>query len=187
MLPGADGDVCHFPMPPKKITISLLLTVVLALPLPALAFWGANGDNHASLNLKSGYDVNTVTTVTGQVIAIQTGAERPNVELEIEANGARMIICLGPQSYWAEQGVPFKPGDELTVHGSKAQGRDGIIYLLAQKITGARPELNVVLRDESGRPVWAGNGMRCKEGQRNNGTMPRRQPSPGGQGGGDGK
>lgn len=172
-------------MPPKKITISLLLTVSLALPLPALAFWGANGDSHASLNLKSGYDVNTVTTVTGQVIAIQTGVERPNVELEIETNGARMIICLGPQAYWAEQGVPFHPGDELTVHGSKAQGRDGIIYLLAQKITGARPELNVVLRDESGRPVWAGNGMRCKgkEGQR----MPMRQPSPGGQGGGAGK
>ena len=159
-------------MPQKTITISLLLTLLLSLPLPALAFWGNNGDNPPSLNLKSGYDVNTVASVSGHIISIQTGDDRPNVQLELESNGIRMVICIGPQRYWAENALPFKTGDEITVRGSKAQGSDGIIYLMAQKITDTTQDVSVVLRDESGRPAWAGSGRRSYQGQRNNITTP---------------
>jgi hypothetical protein len=147
----------------KAITISLLLAFFFSLPLPALAFWGRNdSSNPPSLNLKSGYDVNTVATVTGRISSIYTGDDRPNVELKLESEGEGVVICIGPQRYWAENVLPFKTGDEITVRGSKAQGGDGIIYLMAQKITGTTQDVSVILRDDSGRPVWAGNGMRNK-------------------------
>ena len=69
-------------------------------------------------------------------------------------NGA--VRCGG--SVCTAQRTAVKTGDEITVRGSKAQGSDGIIYLMAQKITDTTQDVSVVLRDESGRPAWAGNG-----------------------------
>ena len=153
-------------MPKKTISLTLLLTLLLAFPFPAFCFWGNDGDNSPSLNFKSGYDINTVTTVTGRIIAIQTGEDRPNVQLVLENNGVTSVICIGPQRYWAENPLPFKTGDAITVRGSKAQGRDGVIYIMAQKIADTTQDVSFVLRDESGRPAWAGgSGLRRKQPQ----------------------
>lgn len=167
-------------MRPHPITLSLLLTFLLSSPIPALAFWGGNGDNPAALNFQSGYDVNTVTTISGQLLSIQTGQERPNVQLEIASNGINIIIYIGPQRYWAEKGLPVTPGDEITVRGSMAQGRDGLIYLMAQKITNTTQGVTLLLRNESGRPVWAGTGMGMgrNQGRGNNRPQPREGQRP---------
>ncbi len=167
-------------MRPLPITLSLLLTCLLSCPIPALAFWGENGDTPASLNFQSGYDVNTVTTVSGQLLSIQTGQDRPNVQLKINSNGVTIIICTGPQRYWAENGLPVTPGDEITVRGSMAQGRDGLIYLMAQKITNTTQGVTLLLRNESGRPVWAGTGMGMgrNQGRGNNRPQPREGQRP---------
>ena len=144
----------------------LLLALVLALPLPAHAFGESDGKEGTSLNLTSGYDINTVIAETGRILSIQTGDQRPNVQLELVSHGASLIICIGPQRYWAEKGLPFVVGDEITVRGSKAQGSDGIIYLMAQHITDTTKGISIVLRDESGKPAWAGKGMRRNQGQK---------------------
>jgi hypothetical protein len=149
-------------------TIILSLLILLAsFPPSAEAFWGTGPGNRLSLNLESGYDVNTVTTVTAQILSFQGGINRNNFQLEVESGGARMIICLGPQRYWAERGVPLKVGDKLVVRGSKAQGQDGVIYILAQKITVTSQNVVVILRDESGFPNWAGGSMRRSNGNGN--------------------
>lgn len=159
-------------MQPRASTIALLLTLFLSCPLPASAFWGRGGGDEAALNRHSGYDVNTVTTVSGHVIAIQTGDDHPGVHLKVESNDASLVICIGPQSYWDETGMPFHPGDEITVRGSMAQGSDGIIYVMAQKITATTQDVSITLRDETGRPAWAGRGRRRNQGQMN------KQPTP---------
>jgi hypothetical protein len=163
----------------QTITLSLLLTLMLAFPLPAFSFWGSDGEQPASLNLQSGYDVNTVTSASGRIVAIHTGNDRPDVQLELESNGGTIFVCIGPQRYWAEKGIPFRAGDEISVRGSKAQDSDGAIYLLAQKITSTHG-ITIVLRDESGRPAWAGNGkgMGRKQGPRGNRPLPFPQPLP---------
>lgn len=69
-----------------------------------------------------------------------------------------MMVVLGPQRYWAEQGMPLKVGDKVAVCGSKAQGQDGVIYILAQKITEISQGVVVILRNESGHPNWADGG-----------------------------
>lgn len=145
-------------MKPVKKIIPLLALLSLLLPAAAQAFWG-NSDNQSGLNLESGYDVNTVATVTGRVVAMTAGDERHNVQCEVENNGARTVVVLGPQRYWAEHGIAVKIGDDVTVRGSKAQGKDGVVYFLAQKITDSSQNSSVALRNESGRPAWAGKGM----------------------------
>ena len=61
-----------------------------------------------------------------------------------------------PATLLAEQGMPLKKGDKVAARGSKAQGQDGVIYILAQKITEIDQGVAVVLRDEFGHPNWAG-------------------------------
>lgn len=164
----------------KSIIIILLLTAFsLSSPLAAEAFWGSERDKQSGLNLETGYDANTVTTLTGRVVSVQTGTEHPNAQIELENNGARAVVVLGPQSYWAENGIAVKAGDDVTVRGSKAQGKDGVVYVLAQKISDTTQKLSVSLRNESGRPVWAGGGMGTSAGQMNNRPARMRQQSPG--------
>lgn len=156
-LTPMNGLAPHFIFP--GTTILALLFHLFVLPFPALAFWGADEKPQSALNLESGYDVNTVTTVTGRILSVQTGLERRNVQLEIDTNGEKMMVVLGPQRYLAQQGVELKEGDEVRVRGSKAQGRDGIIYILAREVTETRKGAAITLRDEGGFPNWAGGDM----------------------------
>lgn len=145
-------------MKPANNVIPLLALLLLSLPAAVQAFWG-NSDNQSGLNLESGYDINTVTTVSGRVVTLTAGDERHNAQCEVESNGVRTVVVLGPQRYWAEHGIAVKIGDDVTVRGSKAQGKDGVVYFLAQKITDTSQNSSAALRNESGRPAWAGKGM----------------------------
>ncbi len=145
-------------MRPISIILFSLLIFLASFPASAQAFWGTAKGDCTCLNFESGYDVNTVTTVTGRIISIQAGIDRLNIQLEIEGCGITMMVVLGPQSYWVDHGFPLKEGGEVAVCGSKAQGQDGVIYILAQKITETSQGVVVILRDESGHPNWAGGG-----------------------------
>ena len=158
----------------KKKIIFLTAVLLVIYPIVAQAFWGSGGDNQSGLNLETGYDTNTVTTMTGSIVSVQIGDDHRNAQLEIENNGNSAFVVLGPQSYWAEKGITLKAGDIVTVRGSKAQGKDGLVYILAQKITDATQNSSISLRNESGRPVWAGGGMGNGQGRMNN--RPDRMP-----------
>lgn len=156
----------------EKTIITLLCLLALgAAPITAQAFWGSNGDKQNGLNLDSGYDANTVATISGRVISLQTGDDHRNAQLELESGGIRSMVVLGPQRYWGEHGIAIKTGDEVSVRGSKAQGTDGVVYILAQKITDISQNTTVSLRNESGRPAWSGGGMGDGAGRMNNRTM----------------
>jgi hypothetical protein len=151
-----------------NIFIYLTAAFFLSSPLTAHAFWGSDGDTQSGLNLETGYDANTVATITGRIVSLQIGEDRRNSQVELESNGSRTIVVLGPHRYWSENGIALKTGDTVTVRGSKAQGKDGIVYVLAQKITDTSQNSSVSLRNESGRPVWAGGGMGNGQGKMNN-------------------
>lgn len=162
-----------------KNSLFLLTALLLISPVGAHAFWGSGGDRQGGLNLETGYDTNTVTTMTGRIVSLQSGDDRRNAQLEMESSGARAVVVLGPQQYWAEHGIALKTGDEVMVRGSKAQGTDGVVYILTQKITDTSRNTSVSLRNEAGRPVWAGGS-----GRMNNQPAQMRQRSPGRMGGG---
>lgn len=146
-------------MRPKLLFLLFLLILLVSFPLSVLAYWGTTKGDCPCLNFESGYDANTVTNVTGQILSIQTGIDHHNLQMEIECGcGMRMMVVLGPPRYWAEQGVPLKVGDKVAARGCKAQGHNGVIYILAQKITEISQGVVVILRDESGHPSWVGGG-----------------------------
>lgn len=171
-------------MKPIKIILFLFAVFSLSTPVAAVAFWGNDGDKQSGLNLETGYDANTVTSMTGRVVSMQAGDDRRNAQLELESSGTRAVVVLAPHSYWAENGIALKAGDDVSVRGSKAQGKDGVVYVLAQKITDTSKKVSVSLRNESGRPVWAVGGMDSGKGRMNNRPAQMRQQSPGRMGGG---
>lgn len=163
-------------MKTPHIITYLVAALFMTFPVTVHAFWGNDGKSQSGLNLENGYDVNTVTTLVGRVVTVQAGDERHNAQLDMESSGVRVVVVLGPQRYWAEKGITLKVGDDITIRGSKAQGTDGVVYILAQKITDTTQNTTVSLRNESGRPVWAGSGMGSGNGPMNNrqGQMPGR-------------
>lgn len=146
-------------MRPKLLFLFTLLILLVSFPFFVQAYWETTKGDCTCLNFESGYDANTVTNITGQILSIQTGIDHHNLQMEIECScGIRMMVVLAPPRYWAEQGVPLKMGDKVVVCGSQAQGHDGVIYILAQKITEISQGVVIILRDESGHPSWAGGG-----------------------------
>ena len=64
------------------------------------------------------------------------------------------MVVLGPRWYLQHDDLNWKAGDTISVRGSKAQGKDGLTYLLAEWANG--PEGSLVLRSDAGRPGWSG-------------------------------
>lgn len=140
------------------VTITLLLGLSLLPPISAQASWWGGGDDRRDLNLELGYDANTVITVSGRIVTLPEPAQS-QLQAVIEANSGRINVVLGPRGYWQEHGFELKIGDEVKVRGSKAQGKDGKIYLLAQTVSESSRGQEVALRSDGGKPVWDSNSM----------------------------
>lgn len=162
--------------------IILLLALAFLGPVSAHASWWNGDADKRDLNLDSGYDVNTVSTVSGKVVAIYLDGPQPHALVALEAGEGLFSVVLGPRDYWAKNGIDLKIGDRVTVRGSKAQGEDGVVFIFAQWLSEDSLGQKAVLRSESGRPVWAGGGNRF--GQQGSRPSQLRQHSPGRSGGG---
>jgi len=83
----------------------------------------------------------TVVLLDGSELVLQT------------AQGGQLTAGLGKPSYWESQGLGLQPGDEVQIRGFWEDGEFevGSLTLVATGKT-------VVMRDETGRPQWAGGG-----------------------------
>lgn len=133
----------------------------------ALAFWGFGGDasgERSGLDFNGGYDRNTETTVKGAVVSVETGQSGGPVLFGVRQPGGEVVhVVAAPQWFWSDRGIDVNPDDMLEATGSKAQGKDGKIYLISRTITNHTDKETVTLRDEDGRPEWRG-GSRGKHG-----------------------
>jgi len=144
---------------------TVVAIVVVMLQKPAEAFWGFGSGNErdaSGLDLVQGYDRNTVVMITGRVAAAPDPAGDP-VTVEVSSGLERFVVVLGPRWYLQDDTLNWKTGEAITVRGSKAQGKDGRSYLLAQQISTASGG-QVVLRNESGRPAWSGGARGSQQG-----------------------
>lgn len=150
----------------RWVIVSLLLVLVSA-PGNGEAGWlfGDEGaSNRSGLDLRQGYDRNTVVTLTGRVTVAPSESGDP-VTVELAVGGERLTVVVAPRWYVQDDNLDWKVGDSLTVRGSRAQGKDGRIYLLAQWLTTPGGSGQLVLRSDSGRPGWSGGGMGGRGGQ----------------------
>ena len=122
-------------------------------------FFGSDDKGKSGLDFTSGYDINTVSTMSGRVVSLPHSGEKENVIVEIKSGNQTLNISVGPGSNWEKKGISINRNDELTVKGSKAEGKDGKTYVLAQKLVNRTTGAQVELRNEKGDPSWSGRDM----------------------------
>lgn len=142
------------------------ITATLSLPLAILLIAGigyaqrgngpGDGTGRRAPRMERNYDMNTVETISGEVVSLETPAGKggyPGSHLMLKTDGETIPVHLGPAWHMNEQPLQVKVGDQITVKGSR------VIYeekpaVIAGEITRGSESLK--LRDETGRPLWAG-------------------------------
>jgi hypothetical protein len=168
----------------QLVSATLVLCFVLLGSVSAQAFWpfGSGGSEGGSgLDLTQGYDVNTVTSIKGKVVSLNTDEGGGPVLIEIKTLSGAVLLVAGPRWYWKDNGIPVKVGDEIMANGAKAEGKDGRMYLLAQKLTNQNTGDSLILRGDDGVAVWSWMKRSPGQGRPGGGAqIPRNGPRPGG-------
>ena len=161
-------------MAPIRILSIAAITVAVHLLLSSAvfaAFGFGSSSNESGLDFVRGYDVNTVTTVTGTALSAPVTGGGDHLIVAVTSGNETLNLVLGPASYWAGKGVPVRANDSLAAKGALAQGRDGKTYMLVEKLTNRTTGSQVTLRNESGKPVWSGPRGMGGGGMRGGGGM----------------
>jgi hypothetical protein len=162
MMPG--HHYREYPM--KQIFIISLIAFTCIWHQDANAFWGSDSSvGNSGLDVTTGFDINTITTVSG-VVTTPPGrkGQEQHTELSIETARGAVTVVLGPWSYWEKQSMIITKSQEVMVTGSLAQGKDGLLYVFAQRIENRNNGESVVLRSESGKPLWSAGGAQGRNG-----------------------
>lgn len=147
----------------------------------ARAFWGSDaGDAGSGLNVADGFDVNTIVTVTGTVVSLpERKGQEQHAVMTVAAPQGNVSVVLGPWWYWETVKTAIAGNQVLTVTGSMAQGKDGVLYLFAQRLENRTSGESLTLRSETGKPLWSrssggrqtdGNVQRSGYGSRGSGS-----------------
>jgi hypothetical protein len=108
---------------------------------------GGKGNSEESKGSGEGYAATEWLTVSGEVIALEGG------EVTIQTADGELEVHLCPEWYWEAEGIALDPGDEVEVTGFY-EGDEFETARIENLTTGE----SVTLRDDSGRPMWAGRG-----------------------------
>jgi hypothetical protein len=106
-----------------------------------------------------GYDKAKEVTLTGTVAAVeehQGMGMGTGTHLKLTVGADTLDVHLGPTRWLADHQYSFAAGDQITVTGSRT-AINGVDSLIARQIDKAGTVIK--LRDENGRPLWAGRRM----------------------------
>ena len=159
----------------KRHILIVIIAILSFCKHDASAFWGNSSTDSASgLNVTEGFDVNTIKTLSGKVITPpESKGQEQHTVMSVAAAQGTVTVVLGPWWYWEKQRVTIAKNQDLAITGSLAQGKDGLLYLFAQRIENRSNGEVVTLRSESGTALWsrAGSGNRTG-GRQNMGSGP---------------
>ncbi len=134
-----------------------LIAAVVAIASASLAT--AQGAGSPTPGRKGGrmYDPSTVTTVSGEVTAIQRVQRggREGVHATLRSQAGDLAVLLGPSFYVDQQPTKLTAGDNVEVTGSKVTFGSGPA-LVAQVVR--KGDQVLTLRTADGTPLWAGQG-----------------------------
>ena len=139
-------------------TLIAAAALLLVLGGTADAFWGfgdSGQQDKSGLDLEQGYDRNTVVKISGPVAVPPRPLAGGLIAVDLNLPGEQIVVVLGPAWYLQDDNLDWKIGDQVTVRGSLAQGKDGRAYLLSQQIT-TPGGTTIELRGQNGRPSWSG-------------------------------
>jgi hypothetical protein len=136
----------------------LFLASALAAQLSAATTVAAGQGWWWGSPINPGFDRNTVIQVAGTATQVDIVARGGPSTLRLDTSTESFTVMLGPGWYLTEIRADIRPGDPLTVEGSKMMDRRGSLHLVAAKITNQRTGVVLTLRDEAGRPLWMSGG-----------------------------
>jgi hypothetical protein len=118
---------------------------------------GAGAARGMGRGMPRNFDPATVTTVSGDVVAVHEfeGRRDEGLHVELKTADAVLDVHLGPAAYLRRQHLEVAVGDTLEVTGSKVELR-GKPALIAQSVK--KGETTATLRDAQGIPGWARRG-----------------------------
>jgi len=97
------------------------------------------------------FDPKKIETVSGEVVRVEF---KEGVTLILYSDTKKpVLVALGPAGYFESQQKILKPGDRVTVTGSRIIV-DDTPFLIATSIKEGKEELQV--RDNEGHPIWIG-------------------------------
>lgn len=146
-----------------------ILLSITAVPLLAGTAFAGDAAGKSGLDLDRGYDVNTVATISGRVIATPHATEAEIVIVGISSGSETVHLSVGLSSYWEKHGIQLHLNDDITAKGAKAQGKDGKIYLLVKKLENRTTGSRVEMRNEQGEAAWNGAHIRPSMNERASG------------------
>lgn len=95
----------------------------------------------------------TITEVSQTIDFIEDARECVHLTIKIDGLNTHIPVHVGPAWYMEHQGVRLKKGDKVEITGSRITYDNQAIILAAEIRRGDR---TFVLREENGRPAWAG-------------------------------
>ncbi|MBT0666469.1 DNA-binding protein [Geobacter pelophilus] len=154
-----------------RFVLILMVAIMTVCTHEANAFWWSDTKDPVSgLDVTAGFDVNTVTTMTGSVTSPpERKGEQNHTLMSLATQQGTVTVIMGPWWYWERQTIKITSNQELTVTGSRAQGKDGTIYLFAQRIENRSSGESLTLRSESGVPLWSRSGSGNQNGMQQSG------------------
>lgn len=139
-------------------TLIAAATLLVLLGGTAEAFWGfgqSGEPGKSGLDLEQGYDRNTVVTVGGTVAVAPRPLAGGIMAFDLSREGEQVVVVLGPAWYLQDDDLNWKVGSQVTVRGSLAQGKDGRLYLITERILTPNGT-TLMLRGGDGTPSWSG-------------------------------
>ncbi len=145
------------------IIASLLLTASIVLAMhggehgPPWEGWRGSEGWGMGQRYQQMYDPESVETLSGEVVGVERirPMERMSygVHILLKTEEETIPVHLGPVWYIQRQDVRIKKGDKIEVTGSRVMMR-GKPTIIASEVKKGDEVL--ILRDESGVPVWSG-------------------------------
>jgi hypothetical protein len=119
--------------------------------------WGGSGGWGPGNAYGRMYDPKTVETLQGEVVSVDVFAPgngmSSGVHLTLKTPRETVSVHLGPEWYISAQDTKIEPKDSIEIQGSRVTF-DGKPAIIAARLRKGPEE--IILRDESGFPAWAG-------------------------------
>ncbi len=142
----------------NKIGFGMLL-LILGLLL-STGSWaqtvGQSGGGEAPIHFSRMYDLKTVETLSGEVMAVEKfspgrGGPPQGLRLRVKFPQETLLVILGPIGYVEQQNVKFGAGDRVEVKGSRMTVRGEPLIVAAEVKKGDQV---LRMRNAKGEALW---------------------------------
>jgi hypothetical protein len=99
------------------------------------------------------YDKSSEVKIKGVIDEVKTAPDH-TVHVTLKNEKGLLDVAVAPEKFLKVMEISFAKGDSIEVLGSQLTAADGPAIFLAREVT--RNGDVMVMRDESGKPVWLG-------------------------------